>query len=231
VSRRKKAKYPALEKGLNIKSRKDYIEVDYINGIKGDAGEYAIRPLNESELEFLNKFYEETIVTNFAHDPRIKHLNKKKKDIIEDKTVLMLKDQLKQMQDQHVDKSKIRKQKEIIKLTKQQNEETYNKELENIELELQELRDDVLLYPNKEDHKEFYRENNNRNACLYNMAKKTYKLLSIDSEEYEFEERFNMDHNSGEDELIYSLERDSHENEGKRLAKAEKTLRKENKRK
>ena len=231
MSKRNKAKYPALEKGLNIKSRKDYIEVDYINGVKGDSGDYAIRPLNEDELEFLNKFYEETIVTNFTHDPKIKHLTQKKKNIIEDKTVQKLKKELKTLKSEKAEKKKIKEQQEIIKLTKQQNEETYKQELEDIEIELQELREDILLYPDREDHKQFYNDNNRRNSCLYNMAKKTYKLLSIDSEEYEFEERFSMDHDTGEDELIYGLERDSHESEGKRLAKAEKTLRKENKRK
>ena len=81
MSKRKEAKYPALEKGLNVKSRKDFIEVDYVNGVKNSNGEQVIRPLNEEEKAFLNQFYEETVVTNFSHDVRIKHLNKRRKDI------------------------------------------------------------------------------------------------------------------------------------------------------
>ena len=231
MSKRKEAKYPALEKGLNVKSRKDFIEVDYVNGVKNSNGEQVIRPLNDEEKAFLNQFYEETVVTNFSHDARIKHLNRRRKDIIEDEVVKNLKEDLKSMQNRKLSAKKIREMQEVIKETKKQNEEMYADDLRDIEQELADIREEVLLYPDKEDHKEFYKENNNRNACIYNIAKKTYKLMSIDSEEYELEEKFSMSHSTGEESLIFDLERDSHENEGKRLDKAHKKLKRENKRK
>lgn len=52
---------------LNLKSRQYYIEADYINGI-GD-----IRALSEEEKAFLNKFYEEYIITSFKKDERDLH--------------------------------------------------------------------------------------------------------------------------------------------------------------
>lgn len=68
TSRRSKCKYPALERSLNLKSRRYYIEPDYINGVISEDGEQVIRPLNEEEKAWLNKFYEETVVTKFNKD-------------------------------------------------------------------------------------------------------------------------------------------------------------------
>lgn len=68
VNKRSRAKYPALDKALNTKARRDYIEPEYINGVFDGEGRQVIRPLTADEKEWLNKFYEETIVTSFNKD-------------------------------------------------------------------------------------------------------------------------------------------------------------------
>ena len=78
-SRRSNTKHPALQKKFNLKMRQDYIETDYINGVKNKDGELVIRPLNEEEKTFLNSFYEEVIGANFMHDDILKELHKELK--------------------------------------------------------------------------------------------------------------------------------------------------------
>lgn len=67
-TKRSKAKYPALKKDLNLRSRRDYIEPEYINGVYDENGRQVIRALTAEEKEWLNKFYEETVVTSFKKD-------------------------------------------------------------------------------------------------------------------------------------------------------------------
>lgn len=67
-NRRHRCKYPALERSLNIKTRRYYIETEYVNGVYDDDGREIFRPLTDEEKAWLNKFYEETIVTKFNKD-------------------------------------------------------------------------------------------------------------------------------------------------------------------
>ena len=50
---------------------------------------------------------------------------------------------------------------------------------------MQDVREAVLLYPDKEDHKQFYNENNKRNVCIYNTCKKTGTLLELTTDTYD----------------------------------------------
>lgn len=67
-SKRSRAKYPALNQSLNTKDRRYFIETDYINGVYDANGQEVIRPLNDEEKAFLNKFYEESLITTFNKD-------------------------------------------------------------------------------------------------------------------------------------------------------------------
>jgi len=68
VNRRSKAKYPALDPTLNLRTRYEEIEQNqYINGVKNDDGELVIRALTEAEKDWLNRFNEETVNANFKH--------------------------------------------------------------------------------------------------------------------------------------------------------------------
>jgi len=63
--------------------RTDYIDTDYINGVTNSSGELVIRKLNEEEMSFLNKYYEEEVNANFMHDKKLKSLYKEAKAIEE----------------------------------------------------------------------------------------------------------------------------------------------------
>lgn len=68
MSRRSDAKYPALNPKLNLKGRRDYIEAEYVNGVYDENGKKVIRALNAEEKEWLNKFYQESVITSFKQD-------------------------------------------------------------------------------------------------------------------------------------------------------------------
>lgn len=201
---------------MNLKSRKEYIETDYVNGVRDAQGKLVIRPLNEKEKQFLNKFYEETINTNFLHDPILKKLNNRKKEIINDDIVRTLKDEVTKLEQNSPikNKTKIRKLREIIKLTKKQNKEKYSSVIDKIETRMQERREEVLLYPDKEDHKMFYGENNSRNSCTYNKVS-TISVDAMSDIEADKNNTFIVD--SWEDDLIAELEWDKFEEEIRRL--------------
>ena len=67
-SRRSMNRYPALQKNLNLKTRRYYIEPDYIDGVIGISKDSNIRPLEDKEKAFLNQFYEEFIISSFRRD-------------------------------------------------------------------------------------------------------------------------------------------------------------------
>ena len=77
-SRRSRLQYPALNPNYNTKIRKLYIEPDYVNGVQDKDGNMVIRPLNDEEKAWLNKFYEEFIITSFKKDGSDFHENKEK---------------------------------------------------------------------------------------------------------------------------------------------------------
>lgn len=68
MSRRSKSPYPALDPRLNLKSRAEIIETDYINGLYDKDGNQVIRALTEDEKAWLNKFYTETVNASFVKD-------------------------------------------------------------------------------------------------------------------------------------------------------------------
>ena len=72
-SRRSMTQYPALHKNLNLKTRRYYIEPDYIDGIIGISDTSGIRPLSDKEKSFLNQFYEEYIISSFRRDGKDLH--------------------------------------------------------------------------------------------------------------------------------------------------------------
>lgn len=177
-TKRKKSKYPALSKGLNLKSRKDYIECDYINGIYDEYGNEIIRPLNKKEMEFLNNFYEETVVTNFLHDDRLIDLNNQKKNLLKSDYLDKVKLDLSTAKENQ-DRKEISRLTKLSKVIKEQTADVKEAELARIEKKAKKIRKEVLLYPDKEDHKRFYKDNNARNSCIYNRSKIQDKLLDL----------------------------------------------------
>ena len=76
MSKNKRRKHSGLKKSHNTKARRHVIEADYVDGVYNSKGERVIRPLTEEEKDWLNKFYEETVVTNFLHGKGMKEKNK-----------------------------------------------------------------------------------------------------------------------------------------------------------
>lgn len=52
-----------------------------MNGVYDENGKQIIRPLNEAEKAFLNKYYEEEVNANFQHDLSVKAVYREIKDL------------------------------------------------------------------------------------------------------------------------------------------------------
>ena len=131
--------------------RQDYIEPDYVNGVKGSDGEIVIRPLNEEEKDFLNSYYEEVIGANFLHDPELKRLNASLKPF-----------------------------KKRTELTP-----TEKREYKKLQKAYHKRANEVLLFPDHEDQKKLYGENNARNRCLFNRTKSIGILDELNDSTYD----------------------------------------------
>lgn len=223
-NKRSKAKYPSLEKKLNLKSRQDFIEIDYLDGITPiDSNDTPLisRPLNEDELTFLNQFYEESISTNFLHDPKLKQLNDLKGEMINcsevnDLTIRLneLKDQLTGYVEPKEDplaapiRDSISKLKLKRKELKKRNQNQYYTEIKALEAEIQKVREEVLLISNPKDIAQCYSANNSRNRDIYNTKKAMGFLINLDPQKHDAYYSSKLDH-SGldyEEYLVHTLE-------------------------
>lgn len=124
--------------------RADFIDnIEYVNGVKAQDGQIAIRPLTEDEVEFLNRFNKEYYHASFDKDDS-KNIHKKTEDVD-----LML------------------EVKEKIKELKSQLNQSI-KETKRISKEIQKLEDQ---YKKINPRKLCTDDNNARNRCLFNKAK------------------------------------------------------------
>lgn len=206
-----------------MSSRFDFIEADYINGVYDDDGNCLIRPCTEEEKRFLNDFYAETVITNFYHHPELRKLHNKKKALVNnDPNIKKLKKQSKVTKD----KEENRRLKELVKEVKSQLKEKHKETIDEIDKEIEKIRKKVLLYPNKEDHKQFYHENNKRNRCVFNRSKTNFTIDYYDPEDYDKLYNFSKDY---EKDLIELLERGLYEDledEWQKIIQAEKRSKK-----
>lgn len=83
-NRRQNIRHPNLKKRYNLKVRQDYIDTHYINGVDSVTGEgKGLRPLNEEELDWLNKFYGEYVnasVNQKSHEDQLHNTEELVKD-------------------------------------------------------------------------------------------------------------------------------------------------------
>lgn len=163
----KRRKGSALKKASNTRARKDVIEAHYVDGVYDNKGNQVIRPCTEEEKDWLEQFYEETVVTNFLHGKGMREKSKEIKNLIECEEYK----QYHRLQKQ----AKTNKEKtefaELKKLIRKQNMEIHEKELSKLHEEMQDLREKYLIFSDPEDHKKFYRENNKRNNDLLNNVR------------------------------------------------------------
>ena len=167
MAKKRKGKYPNLDKGKNLKTRADYIEPDYVNGVKDSKGEYVIRPLTNEEKTWLNQFYGEYIAVSDRYlnpTPEIEELmNEKSKLKKENK--------------------KIKKEKGYTNKAQAESDSKIKfnlKRISYIEEALDFLREEAgVLYPTCDEQRALYGVNNTRNACLFNNRKARGMLLEL----------------------------------------------------
>lgn len=172
--KRKKTKYPNLNKDCNLKVRREYIDTYYVNGIKGEGGEYALRPLNDNEKAWLDKFYGEHVGASFCEKNTLHRTisteeaqklrkNTKEKKLEAAKVQKKINQKITKVNQLLIDIKQLKKDKEVA-----------DKALS--------IAEDELSLDQK---KQCYDANNARNRCLYNQARKTGKLVKLQPEEYE----------------------------------------------
>ena len=128
-----------------MKRRAEFIDTDYVSGIYSDDGEELLRPLNDEEKSFLNKFNEETVNANFVSNPELRRKRKELKQI-----------QLKLA--------------EINPKLTDAIQSLYQIE-KRLEGEITALREEHLLYPDPETHKQIYKEDYANKMCILSDRK------------------------------------------------------------
>lgn len=153
-TKRSNAKYPNLNKKLNTKLRRDYLDnLYYVDGVKNRKDEQLIRPLNDSEKEWLNKFNGEYYGASFDKDDS-KNLHKNNADDI---TIYNIRQDI----------SKLRKL-----AAKEQDPDLAREYYEELDEQIEYLKE---VYPKKLCTD----DNNSRNRCLLNTGKATNELKLI----------------------------------------------------
>lgn len=158
MTKRKKTKrsehpYPNLVRDLNLRSRFDFIDANYINGRRSvtKSGEMVLRPLTEEETEFLDKFYEEYIIATLDQEDE------------NNVTSVDMKERAKKEEE-------LKKEREELKVKLDKLDPIKDMEERNVlARRYADLKDEIRRYkPYKNDS---YNRNNDRNNCIYNMTK------------------------------------------------------------
>lgn len=158
---KRRKEYDYLDKKGTTRTRHDYIETNYVNGVKGVDGEIAIRPMTKEEKQWLSQFIEETEHGNLNKTKQIKHEIQERKKIKSDWVFAKKKG--------NVD--------EMLRLEKLMDEKT------NL---IETLRDNSNnFYSKEEDVLEILGRDNERRRDLYNTAKISDNLVMYDIWEYD----------------------------------------------
>lgn len=142
-------------------TRRDYIETDYVNGVKDTNGELVIRPMTSEEKEWLSQFIAETEHGNFNKTSQIK---------AEVKALRVLRSEYRAAKrESRID--------DMLEL-----EPRIEKQLQLIET----LRESVNnFYTTEESVNELYTRDNERRRDVYNNAKISDNLVMYDLDEYD----------------------------------------------
>jgi hypothetical protein len=185
-NKRTKTKYPGLKQNLNLRSRYEELDQNYLNGVFDEnSGEQIIRPLTDDEKDYLNRFNEEYTNANYNHGGKRIH-PVKKKESEKNKFLIDVKldfvEYLKKLNkyiEQSILKNKSKNQiKKSVNAFKKSVLAIINKEFKNIKDTYQ---------------KDSYDRNNSRNRCLVTKTKAMGKTYLFDdlpksmlvNEEYE----------------------------------------------
>lgn len=158
---KRKQKYNLLDKKGTISIRHDYIETDYVNGVKDDKGELVIRPMNASEKAWLSQFISETEHGNLNGSEEIKRQLKLRKVIKSDWVSAKRKGNVDLMVELEV-------------------------KLEEKTAEIENLRENLNnFYTKEEDITEIFARDYDRRMDVYNNAKINDQLVMYDLDEYD----------------------------------------------
>lgn len=164
MAKKRKGKYPNLDPSQNTKSRTDYIDTEYINGVTDVHGEEVIRPLNAEEKAWLNKFYGEYVaVSDRQLNPSDEIMEYMKQKSECKKRIAKIRKE-----------TKVKENQEIVFLLSK---------IEEIEKALDFLRKEAdVFHPTCEEQRELYNTNNTRNFCVYNNLKARGMLIDLTTE-------------------------------------------------
>ncbi len=155
-------KYDFLDKKGTTKARQDYIETNYVDGVKDlKTGEMVIRKMNDEEREWLSQFISETEHGNLNKSSQIK---------VEVRN-------LKNLRSEHRTAKRHANIDEMARL-----EPLIEAKLQYIEV----LRESCNnFYTTEEDVKEIYSRDNERRRDVYNNAKINDNLVLYELTEYD----------------------------------------------
>jgi hypothetical protein len=159
--KKRRSPFNFLNKQGTARTRQDYIEADYIDGVHDANGRELIRPMTKEEVEWLSQFYAET-----------EHENFKKTDEIETQTKLY--------KSLCKDYRKHRKSLPTEKLLQMKQEiETQYKRLVQLRAETN------TFYPEDSQRHEIYDKGNARRNDIFNVAKASNRLIAYGSQEFD----------------------------------------------
>jgi len=75
--------------------------------------------------------------------------------------------------------------KELMVCKKKKQTEYVKNKIKKLKIKLRRLRKNTNFYKTHEEEKEIYNENNARNRCLFNRARASSKLISLDTDQEE----------------------------------------------
>lgn len=158
---KRRVAYNYLDKKGTTATRQDYIETNYVNGVKDADGTLVIRPMTNEEKEWLSQFISETEHGNLNKTKQIKHEVKALKELRALHRAAKL--------EQNVDK--------MLDL-----EDKIGEKLIYVET----LRESTNnFYTTEDDVKEIYTRDNERRRDVYNNAKISDNLVLYDITEYD----------------------------------------------
>jgi hypothetical protein len=155
-AKKHKQKFDPLRKSGTLKTRQDFIETDYIHGVKGEDGKMAIRPMTKEEIEWLSQYYQEAENVNFVKTEEIKVEHEKLRKLIR---------KFRPYKDIYGEEHpKVKSQREKLRFLREESN---------------------TLFVDDKMRKELYKQDNDRRNDVFNVSKQTGTLINFDIPEYD----------------------------------------------
>lgn len=177
----RKKPYNYLDKKGTTRTRQDYIETSYVNGVKDEKGNTVIRALTEDEKQWLSQFVAETDHGNFKKNSQLKKEEKKLKSMRSDYRYLKKKAKVEamaelypQIQSQYETVLRLRSETNAFYVTDDERHELYDRDYER-RMDVfnnAKISDNLVLYDLNEYDKfstEAISDINPENLCLNHL--------------------------------------------------------------